>query len=128
MGLCAGVAYACGLPVGEVDGFKAFELIKAGNPAANAVFQTVIRRLAGQVYNMTTLLDLDAVAIGGGISREPLLIDSLKAAVQEHIDKNPTAPYSAFYPHPVVRACKFHNEANMVGALYHHLKLLGKLG
>ena len=33
MGLCAGVAYACGLPVGEVDGFKAFELIKAGNPA-----------------------------------------------------------------------------------------------
>lgn len=128
MGLCAGVAYTCGLPVGEVDGFKAFELIKAGNPAANAVFQTVIRRLAGQVYNMTTLLDLDAVAIGGGISREPLLIDSLKAAVQEHIDKNPTAPYSAFYPHPVVRACKFHNEANMVGALYHHLKLLGKLG
>lgn len=128
MGLCAGIAYACGLPAETVDGFKAFELIKEGNPAANAVFQTVIRRLAGQVYNMTTILDLDAVAIGGGISREQMLIDALKAAVQEQIDKNPTAPYSAFYPHPVVRACQFHNEANMVGALYHHLKLLGKLG
>ena len=127
-GLCAGVAYATGNPVGEVDGFKAFELIKSGNPGANAVFQSFIRRLAGQIYNMTTLLDLDAVAIGGGISREKLLIDSLQAAVKEHTEKNPLAPYSAFYPHPEVRVCQFHNEANMVGALYHHLKLQGKLG
>ena len=126
MGLCAGVAYACGLPVGEVDGFKAFELIKAGNPAANAVFQTVIRRLAGQVYNMTTLLDLDAVAIGGGISREPLLIDSLKAAVQEHIDKNPTAPYSAFYPHPVVRGLQIPQRGEHGGGALPPLKAAGQ--
>lgn len=126
--LCAGVAYATGTPMEEVDGFKAFELIRSGHPGAKAVFDKLVQTIAGQAYNLTTVLDLDAVAIGGGISREQMLIDAIQAAVEKLNESHPLAPYSAFYPHPVVRACQFHNEANMVGALYHHLKLLGKLG
>ena len=76
---------------------------------------------------MTTILDLDAIAIGGGISREALLIDTLQQKAEHLNANNPCAAYSAFYPKVHIRPCTFHNEANMVGALYHHLKLRGLL-
>lgn len=126
-GICGAVAYMKGLPMDEVDGFKVFELAKEGDPMVLGVLKNVCRTLAGQIYNMTTLLDLDCVAIGGGISREPMLIQMIQDAVQEHNENNPAAPYSAFYPKSTVKRCTFFNEANMVGALYHHLKLRGLL-
>ncbi len=126
-GICGAVAYAKGLKQSEVNGFTVFEMAKAGDPVVLGVLQSICRQLAGQIYNMTTLLDLDCVAIGGGISREPMLIQMIQDAVREHTEKHPLAPYSAFYPKSVVKSCTFFNEANMVGALYHHLKLRGLL-
>lgn len=126
-GICGAVAYIKGLPVDEVDGFKVFEMAKAGDQMVLGILQNICRTLAGQIYNMTTLLDLDCVAVGGGISREPMLIQMIQDAVNEHNEKNPLAPYSAFCPKSVVKPCTFFNEANMIGALYHHLKLRGLL-
>lgn len=126
-GICGAVAYMKGLPMEEIDGFKVFELAKEGDPVVLGILKNVCQTLAGQIYNMTTLLDLDCVAIGGGISREPMLIQMIQDAVQEHNEKHPLAPYSAFCPKSTVKRCAFFNEANMVGALYHHLKLRGLL-
>jgi predicted NBD/HSP70 family sugar kinase len=126
-GICGAVAYLKGLAPSEVDGFKVFEMAKAGDPMVLGVLGNIAKQIAGQIYNMTTLLDLDCVAIGGGISREPMWIEMIQAAVAEHNEKNPLKPYSAFCPQSTVKRCTFFNEANMVGALYHHLKLRGIL-
>ena len=127
MGLCMKLAYAKGMQPGEIDGFGAFEMIKSGDPVAQAIFDKTCDEIIGQAYNLTCILDLDAVAIGGGISREQLLIDTLQQKAEHLNANNPCAAYSAFYPKVYIRPCTFHNEANMVGALYHHLKLRGLL-
>lgn len=127
LGLCMGVAYAKGMKPEEVDGFKVFELAKAGDPVVLGILDKVTSEIVGQAYNMTTLMDLDLVAIGGGISREQMLIDMLVQKAEHLNEHNPCASYSAFYPKVHIVPCAFHNEANMIGALYHHLKLRGLL-
>ena len=127
MGLCMATAYMKGMKPEEVDGFKVFELAKAGDPVALGLLDKMTTDIVGQAYNMTTLMDLDLVAIGGGISREQMLIDMLVQKAEHLNEHNPNAPYSAFYPKVHIVPCAFHNEANMIGALYHHLKLRGLL-
>ncbi len=127
MSLCMGVAYAKGMKPEEVDGFKVFELAKAGDPVVLGLLDKVTSELVGQAYNMTALMDLDLVAIGGGISREQMLIDMLQEKAENLNENNPCGMYSAFFPKVHIVPCTFHNEANMVGALYHHLKLRGLL-
>ncbi len=36
------------------------------------------KMVAVQIYNLTVLLDVEKVAIGGGISKQPLLLDDLR--------------------------------------------------
>ncbi|HIT94719.1 MAG TPA: ROK family protein [Candidatus Faecivivens stercoripullorum] len=127
MGMCMKVAYAKGMQPSEVDGFKVFELAKAGDPVVMAILDKTCDEIVGQAYNMTALLDLDVVAIGGGISREPMLLEMLQKKAENINANNPLAQYSAFYPQVHICPCQFHNEANMLGALYHHLKMRGLL-
>ena len=77
-----------------------------------------------QIYNLTVLLDLEVVAIGGGISRQPLLLRMLNDIYeQEIIIGHPYSEEQArSLPRPDIVPCRFHNEANQVGALLGYLK------
>ncbi len=127
MGMCMKAAYAKGMQPSDMDGFKLFQLAKEGDPAVLAILDKTCDEIVGQAYNMTALLDLDVVAIGGGISREPMLLEMLQKKAEYLNANNPLSKYSAFYPQVHICPCTFHNEANMVGALYHHLKMRGLL-
>ena len=77
-----------------------------------------------QIYNLTVLLDLEVVAIGGGISRQPLLLRMLNDIYeQEIIIGHPYSEEQArSLPRPAIVPCHFHNEANQVGALLGYRK------
>ena len=98
-----------------LDGRMAFARIQAGDPGANRALRQFGRRVACEVLNLQTLLDAERVAIGGGISRQPLLIDSIRSGFAEILGQ---APYLNGILQPTVEIvpCRFYNEANQIGA------------
>lgn len=76
------------------------------------------------LYGLQAILDVDKVAIGGGISRQPALIETFNRKNEELFNNLP--PYFAA-SRPEICACQFTNDANLIGALYHHLDLTGQL-
>lgn len=79
-------------------------------------FQNYCQQLAMMIYNLDYLLDLDVVTIGGGISQQPLFIQTIQE--QFHILRE---RYKEDNHEPVIKACQYQNEANLLGALYTHI-------
>ena len=73
-GLLSGYRARKGLPAdAPMDGRIFFESIHAGEAEANEALRSFCRAVAVQIYNLNVLLDLEKVAIGGGISKSPSL-------------------------------------------------------
>lgn len=110
--LCALFAEKKGLPAEEVDGVRVFEAVNAGDEDAADCLQKFTREVAVQIFNLQTVLDPERFAIGGGISAQPIFIESIR----NHLKALYAAcPYDV--PHAEVVTCKFQNDANLVGAL-----------
>ena len=115
-GLTRPLAERRGLPAEAVDGRAFFAALEAGDQDAAEVLDAFCHRLAGFIYNVQALLDVDAFAIGGGISVQPVFVDTVRTKVREMIGATPIP-----LPAPEIRTCRHFNEANLLGALYHHL-------
>lgn len=115
-GLTGGLAQRKGLAPEVVDGRMFFDLVNAGDLDAEATLNEFCERLAAFVYNVQVMLDVDAFAIGGGISAQPVFIQALRSKVDALFD----ATFIPL-PRPEVRVCAYYNDANLLGALYHHL-------
>jgi len=105
-----------------LDGYGVFELAEAGDVAVLNAIDTYTSSLAKQLYNLQTLLDLDLIAIGGGISRQPLLMKYLQKNIDDFCNNHPFKPFMPAIPTPKITTCTHFNQANLIGALYHHLK------
>lgn len=105
---------------GEPDiasGKDFFERLADGSPAAAQSLSRYAAKLASLIFNLQVVLDVEAVAIGGGISAQPALIEAIEREVERRFDDAPVP-----LPRPVVTACRYRNDANLLGALWHHLK------
>lgn len=96
----------------EIDGLKAFQLIRDGNKDVERGLELFCDHLAYQIGNLQALLDLDRVVIGGGISNEPLLIEYIRAACQRR------EQVRMVFKMPEIMTCLHNNDANLFGALY----------
>ena len=96
----------------EVDGIQVFEAVNSGDSDAQECLQKFTREIAIQLFNLQTVLDPERFAIGGGISAQPVFIDYIRNYLKELYAK---CPYHV--PHADVVACKFQNDANLIGAL-----------
>ena len=106
-----------------MNGRLFFDAANAGEPEALEVLEAFCRAVDVQIYNLSVLLDLEKVAIGGGISGQPLLIETLDRVYEEKILKgHPFSEEQArSLPRPEIVPCAFHNEANQIGALVNYL-------
>ncbi len=102
----------------ELDGFKIFEMANAGNEQVKEGIDRFARDLAIQIYNMQAIFDPEKVAIGGGISAQPFLIERIQANVKAVVEESHMP-----IPMPIVVPCQFRNDANLFGALYQHLHM-----
>ncbi len=112
---------ATGEPEEELSGIELFRRIRNGDETAKQVLREISDDYAVQIYNLSILLDLERIAIGGGISADPLLIDYLHEAVERLRKRLPFGPESEALPIAEIVPCKYRNDANLIGALYHHL-------
>lgn len=112
-----------GIPANTLDGIKIFEMAMNGNKGVLKGIHIFAKQLATQIYNLQAILDLERIAIGGGISQQPLLIEEIRENLNTLHKENPLRRISDFIPFPIVTNCTFFNDSNLIGALYHHIRL-----
>lgn len=110
------VAEIKGLPLEEVNGLVTFELANNGDEEVLAVLDEFTQLIAGQIINIQCVVDPELVAIGGGISAQPLLIE----LIQKHLDAM-SDNFGFYKPEVKVVPCQYRNDANLIGALYRFL-------
>ena len=112
-----------GLPEdAPMNGRIFFDAANAGEPEALEVLERFCKAIAIQIYNLTVLLDVEKVAIGGGISKQPLLLNGLRKAYDELFASRGDMIYMRGLPRTEIVPCAFSSEANQVGALYAYLQ------
>lgn len=104
------------LPFEEVNGLVTFEYANAGDEEVLAVLDEFTRHIAIQIVNLQCVIDPELVAIGGGISAQPLLID----LIQKNVDLL-SENFGYYKPTLKIVPCEFRNDANLIGALYSFL-------
>ena len=105
-----------------LDGRSFFAAANAGEPEALEVLRRFCHAVAVQIYNLTVLLDVEKVAIGGGISKQPLLLETLRRVYDGLFASRGDSPYMKGLPRCQIVPCAFSSEANQVGALYAYLQ------
>ena len=106
----------------QLSSEKILEYALAGNEEYRQCIRTYAHRIAQQIMNLQMVMDPDRFAIGGGISSQTLLLELIQEEVQR---------LSISYPHPMpvpeVVTCRFRNDANLLGALFHYLWYIEKV-
>lgn len=116
-GLCSHYAQIKGLDPDSIDGLAFFKAVDDGDETALQCLDKFAHDVAVQIYNIQNICDPQRFAIGGGISAQPTLIESIRS----NLDKlYATCPYHV--SRAEVTACKFQNDANLVGALQCYLE------
>lgn len=115
--LVGGYRKAAGLEE-AIDGIEFFRLVHEGNETANQVFDAFCRFTANYFFTLQTVLDVDRIAIGGGISAEPLVVERIREEVHKLFS-------AGNFPLPMVEPeivrCQYGNDANLIGAVRNFL-------
>lgn len=101
-----------------LDGRKFFANLAQGDQEAKVALEGFCRQVAIQIYNLSALLNLEKVAIGGGISRQPILSQTIQEQLDAAVASTPWAKMGLALPIAKVVPCKFANDANQIGAMY----------
>lgn len=105
------------LPYEAMDGKKVFMMAGDGDEETLKCLDRYTKEIAVQIFNLQNILDPERIAIGGGISGQPLLM--------EYIQKNLDEIYRDFayiVRKAEVVTCQYLNASNLLGALVCFLK------
>ncbi len=109
------VAKELGVDYKSLDGKEIFDHYHE-NPVYEKAVDKFYYVLANGIYNLQYAYDPQKIIIGGGISVRDDLLDEVNQRL-DVIFKN----FTHAKIRPVVLTCQYHNEANLLGALYHFL-------
>jgi len=97
------------LPTGE----EIFAAYNAGEPEARQALKVFARRVAIGIVSLQSVLDVERVAIGGGISAAETLLPAIQTELDSLFARCPVLPMLE----PELVRCHYGNDANMIGAL-----------
>ena len=104
----------------EIHGRRFFEILDSDEDAQR-VLDSFSKDVAAQIYNLFWLLDIEKVAIGGGISRQDRLINKIKEKFDELVNAHPYVKTLPIKDLEIVRAM-YSNDANQIGAYMAYLE------
>lgn len=114
------------IPEGTLNGHDIFRVAGDGNEKALYALDQYTKKLAVLIYNLQMLIDPEVIAVGGGISQQPLLLEYIQKNVSDFFKNSPYEKIIPHLPMPEITTCHFFNNSNQVGALYHHLLMQRK--
>ena len=109
-----------GIEKGAVTGEMLFEKAEAGDKKACEIVRNYCRLMCEPICYLQVVTDPQVIAIGGGISSQRLFIDMLR----EEVERSCKEIKSPNYPTPTLVACKYRNDANLIGAYLHFVDIM----
>ena len=97
------------MPTGEA----LFAAYNAGEPEAQQALKVFARRVAIGIVSLQSVLDVERVAIGGGISAAEALLPAIQAELDWLFERCTVMPTVK----PELVRCRYGNDANLIGAL-----------
>ena len=97
----------------DIDGEELFARADRGDEDALASLRRYCSELAVQILNIQCVLDPERFAVGGGISAQPLFLKILNEEIRDAKKFDDDV-----FPLPQVVACRYFNDANLLGAVY----------
>ena len=114
-------AYAKGVDPAAINGEDVFRWVNEGDPAVCMALDRFTAQLAVMIRNLQLIYDPERVAIGGGISQQPKLMESL----QKNLDQLHRMAAIYGMPEAQVVTCKYYNDANLIGAYAYYVQRRG---
>lgn len=108
-----------GLP--SADCAQLFEACNAGDREAAQLLDDFVHHVAAGIFSIQSVLDVRRYAIGGGISAQPAVTEGIRRAMDELWESVLRIPFTK----PEIVACRYGNDANLIGALRFHLDYTG---
>jgi len=96
----------------DISGEEFFKLVDEKDKVASKVLRKFCKQTVKFFYNLQTCFDFETIAIGGGISAQPILLKLLN----KELDKMYLSHSVASVKPKLVR-CQFSNDANLIGAV-----------
>lgn len=107
----------------EIDGKEVFRL---ADEEKNTIIINEINNwykdIAKGLLTIQYIYDPEKIIIGGAISQREDLIENIEKTLKDFISNFPEATIT-----PIVKKCKFENDANLIGALYNFLSVKNKI-
>lgn len=105
-----------GLPPDSITIPDIFRWAKEGDKTILWVLDRFTKDIAFMIINLQSIYDPERFAIGGAISRQPLLLSFVRKNLQYY---HTICPFPI--PEPEVTACKYFDDAGLIGALGYFL-------
>lgn len=103
----------------DIDGRQFFKRYYNGDINAINALNKFAHNVSIEIMNLGILLNIEKVAIGGGISAQDILIEKIKENINSLTLFNTYNETRIFIPE-IVR-CKYGNDANLLGVAYEYL-------
>ena len=104
------------LKLPEEDGIQVFEALNAGHhEELQELFASYCREIAILIYNLQSLVRIEKVTIGGGISSQPLLLEGINSQYKLLFEESNEQRFSLLE----IQATRYHNSSNLLGAVCH---------
>lgn len=110
------VSRARGVKSENVSGYDVFQWANEGDELVLEALNEFTKGIAFMIMNLQMIYDPDCFAIGGGISRQPLLFQYIKKNLDYYY-----RVYPQYVPRAQVVPGRFFNDANLIGALGYYL-------
>ncbi|NLR31775.1 ROK family protein [Levilactobacillus tujiorum] len=94
----------------SVSAREVYQAAAKGDALAQRCIHDMLTYLSRAAFNLVVSLNPQRLLIGGGISERPGFVDDVQQRVQRLLTRH-GAPLTAD-----IQACKFHNDANLIGA------------
>lgn len=105
-------------PASMPTGVDIFNAYAAGEAEAEKALKLFGRRVSLGLMSLQAVLDLEKVAIGGGISAAEMLMPIIQLELDDLFRRCPVLPIIK----PELVKCRYGNDANMIGALKFYLE------
>lgn len=102
----------------EIEGPEAFEYCNNGDERALEALSKFCDIVAMGLFNIQAFVDPDKIAIGGGISQQPILHEYIQKSLDKIYEKMPIP-----IPQANIVPCAYYNDSNLIGALANYKKI-----
>lgn len=99
----------------DIDGKQIFEMAENGDEICIEEIENFYFNNAKGIYNLQYIYDPEKILIGGAISEREDFIDKINENINFILSKITDAKVK-----PIIERCKFGNDANLIGALFHY--------